>query len=136
MPSKIMHLACKIFTLIRNDRVAHIFYALLIAFHLLACAENSLPCNHYVTERPSKWDIWRYELQGYEGYTSGTSLSLNEDSTFIMTTCGNIASGRWVDHGSYISLYAEPGYFKGFSIIIPYTEDSVNYFVQKALPND
>ncbi|MCZ4408877.1 hypothetical protein O3Q51_08665 [Cryomorphaceae bacterium 1068] len=58
----------------------------------------------YKTEDPNLIKKgWKYVFEGYEGFTTGTELELNTDSTFYMTTCANIITGTW--HHTDDSLY-------------------------------
>jgi hypothetical protein len=38
---------------------------------------------------------WLMVFEGYDGFTNGDELELMPDSTFRLSTCGNILTGRW-----------------------------------------
>jgi hypothetical protein len=38
---------------------------------------------------------WKYVIEGYDGFITGTELELRPDSSFHMVTCGNILTGTW-----------------------------------------
>jgi hypothetical protein len=75
-----------------------------ISIAFLSCKNKATLHTHYQTELPSKLDLMFYRWKGYSGYTMGEKLQLNTDSSFVFTTCGYIAKGRWKENERNISL--------------------------------
>jgi hypothetical protein len=64
---------------------------------LVSCApEPSELAGTYKSEDPNLiMKGWKYAVEGYEGFLTGTELELKTDSTFQMVTCSNILTGTW-----------------------------------------
>lgn len=81
-------------------------YCLIVFLFILlvSCSNQNDLVDKYETVKPNrlKW-MWYYYIEGYRGYASGTELTLKEDSTFHLITCGNIIDGTW--HCNDDSLY-------------------------------
>ncbi|MCF8370322.1 MAG: hypothetical protein K9H64_01785 [Bacteroidales bacterium] len=59
-----------------------------------ACAKQVEVVGTYHSAKPGYFTYHRYKLKGYR-YFSGLELVIKDDSTFQMTTCGNIMAGNW-----------------------------------------
>jgi hypothetical protein len=62
---------------------------------------------------------WKYLFAGYKGgFITGTELNLNSDSTFHMTTCGNILTGERTFYNDTLRLTYLSNQFKNDSLQI------------------
>jgi hypothetical protein len=68
------------------------------AFAILSCSKPNVELAHqYKSQVPSFVEKVANVLQYGKnwGWAVGSSLTLNQDSTFDMTTCGNYIKGKW-----------------------------------------
>src|SRR5438094_62877 len=85
------------FLLIRR-KIAGIFIILLSQI-VSSCGQSVNKNNNNIIGKYSSKEFNFFEKAYYYVNhiitTSGSSLEINADSTFLYTTCGNIISGRW-----------------------------------------
>lgn len=75
-----------------------------------ACSQNKNLCGEYNSKRTMNNKSSRYI------YATGTTLKLNCDSSFNMTTCGNIIEGKWLHKNDSIILLSNSNQFRNDSL--------------------
>jgi hypothetical protein len=88
----------------------YLFFTLLTLF---SCTKSDYELvGTYKTHTPSFFEKVSNTLKyGKWTWTMGNELSLNKDSTFVMTTCGNISKGKWyANTGTIFLTYQESHY--------------------------
>ncbi len=75
-----------------------------------ACSQNMNLCGEYNSKRTMNKKSSRYI------YATGTTLKLNCNSSFNMTTCGNIIEGKWLQKNDSIILMNNSNRFRNDSL--------------------
>jgi hypothetical protein len=87
---------------------------MLIAILSYSSSDSKIElAQHYKSQPPSVWEkatnICKYGLKW--GWAGGSALTLNPDSTFAMSTCGNYCNGKWyVQTDSLFLIYEKMRY--------------------------
>jgi hypothetical protein len=58
----------------------------------------------------------RYVFQGFSRFSVGRELALYRDATFRLTSCGNIATGRWYQRHDSLFLAYETNVWRNDSL--------------------
>ncbi|MBL0135945.1 MAG: hypothetical protein IPP79_19185 [Chitinophagaceae bacterium] len=104
--------------------------SLLFVFFLIceACFAQQKLVGHYIISPKTNLQKVFSPLSGFKSYIVGSEITLNRDSSFEYSTCGNIIKGTWSSDAD--SVY--------FSIITnEYRTDSLRKYGGKAnIPKD
>lgn len=72
-----------------------ITYTIITFFLLAACSRKIEVIGIYNTDRYSRAEKFSKSIVNKTWFVVGSSLEVNEDSTFHYQTCGNIMDGNW-----------------------------------------
>lgn len=95
-------------------------YLVLTLLTLFGCKKSDYELvGTYKTHTPSFFEKVNNRLKyGKWTWAMGNELSLNKDSTFVMSTCGNISKGKWFANADTLFLTYQESRYK---------IDSLNY---------
>jgi hypothetical protein len=97
----------------------YLFAALLLLVGSCAKSDRKLATYYYVSHSPTFAEKVNNTLRhGRWSWTLGTELTLNRDSTFVMTTCANHITGDWYANADTLFLRYRD---------VCYVIDSLNY---------
>ena len=89
---------------------------IILSVLISACNSGMVKTGDYASYKLSKFKSATLMLSGYAGYSAGMKLHLEEDSTFIYSTCGHILEGNWTDNKNHIFLDIERSFQRVDSI--------------------
>ena len=98
----------------------HLLFKISIGIIVLSlftgCDSRSIHSGNYSTYKLSPFKRASLKLSGYDGYSGGVHLNLQEDSTYHYSTCGHILKGKWSDRSNHIFLKVDSAFQRVDSI--------------------
>ncbi len=94
----------------KKNSITANFLFLIFVFLAVACGSNKSNSQRvtgiYESKSHTSFQRAWYNIKTETLFATGTTLTLNEDSTFNLTTCGNIIDGKWTFDSDSVYLYA------------------------------
>jgi hypothetical protein len=81
---------------------------------------NSLHAGTYKYVKNNYFSMGIQYLHGVRIFYSGSTITINKDSTFLYTTCGKMMSGNWKTEGDSLFLMVKSSSFRGEKLKLKY----------------
>lgn len=87
-----------------------LYYLLGLLVLFSTCSEGKTICGEYHSKYSANYKSSKYT------YVTGTNLTLSIDSSFKMTTCGNIIEGSWYLSNDSVVLISKTNKYRNDSL--------------------
>lgn len=87
-----------------------LYYLLGVLVLFSTCSEGKKICGEYHSKYSDNYKSSKFT------YVTGTILTLNHDSSFKMTTCGNIIEGNWLNKNDSVILISKSNKYRNDSL--------------------